>query len=93
MKTLLSAIALSAALATSAGAQTMSDGQMIGVGHAMLIAQVSNSLSRQNIPADGVENLTLNEVVQLSEILDDEDTPTSAMRSQAVNLLEGAQGR
>lgn len=71
----------------------MSDGQMISAGHSMLIAQVSNSLHRQGIPSDGVTDLTLNEVVRLSEILHDNQTNVSATRFQATTLLNNAQAR
>ena len=78
MKT-LTALALATGLALSVGtaASAMTDDEMISMGQSMLTGALYNSLRAQGYSTDGIENLTLNEILLLNSLLtSDSDTAT-----------------
>lgn len=86
---LATAIGLPAASAVSA----MTETDTITMGHSMLVGALVSTLSRDGIDTTGFENLTLEEVVELRTILDNDDTPAATMRSQANRILDEARAR
>lgn len=86
MKT-LSALALAAGLAfsVSTAASAMTDDEMVSMGHSMLTGALYNGLQAQGYPTDGIENLTLNEVVLLNSLLNSDDSP--ATRDGQIKLI------
>lgn len=83
----LTALVLASGLALSAGsaAQAMTDDEMIGMGQSMLTGALYNSLQGQGYPTDGIEKLTLSEIVLLRSLLASDDG--AATRTGQINLI------
>lgn len=74
MKT-LTALIVASGIALSAGsvANAMSDSETIGMGKSMLLGGLYSALSTQGYSTNGIEKLTLNEIVVLEQLLNGDD--------------------
>lgn len=86
-------IAAAVALPGASAVSAMTDTDTMAMGQSMLVGALVNQLSQRGIDTTGIENLTLVEVVALREILQDDETPSSTMRSQATHILDEARSR
>ncbi len=86
MKT-LTALALATGLALSVGtaADAMTDEEMVTMGQSMLTGALYNRLRAQGYATDGIENLTLNEIVLLNSLLTTDSS--AANRDGQINLI------
>lgn len=94
MTTTLKALALAAAVALpTAGAVSAQDNTaVIGMGHSMLTGSLMSSLAAEGLPTDGIQNLTLQEVVELRGILSS-DEPQNMKKQEAQTILDRAANR
>lgn len=79
-----------AATVTLPTATVVSAQDIFSMGNSMLTGALVNSLRQAGVSTDCVQHLTLNETVQIRSVLQDPDTPTNEMRSQAERILERA---
>jgi hypothetical protein len=86
MKT-LTALALAVGLALSVGtaADAMTDEEMVSMGQSMLTGALYNRLRAQGYGTDGIENLTLNEIVLLNSLLTTDSS--AANRDGQIKLI------
>ncbi len=86
MKT-LAALALATSLAVSVGtaASAMTDDEMISMGQSMLTGALYNSLRSHGYDTDGIEKLTLGEIVILNTLLNSDDS--KSQRDGQVKLI------
>lgn len=94
MNTTLKALLVAAtvALPTAGAVSAQSDTQVIGMGHSMLVGSLMSSLAAEGIPSEGIENLTLTEVVTLRGVLSSDDTQNQK-KAEAMKILDAAKAR
>jgi len=94
MKSTVKAVVVASALALPfvVPATAQSDTQVIGMGHSMLVGSLMSSLAAEGIPSEGIENLTLTEVVTLRGVLSSDDTQNQK-KAEAMKILEAAKAR
>ncbi len=80
-------------LSAAAPASAMTDDEMIGMGHAMLLSFLENALSRRGVESNGIENLTLEEVVELQAVLSSSDSNNPTIKQNAMRILDEANTR
>lgn len=91
---LLTPIVLAAGLALSgaSAASAMTDQEMVQMGQSMLTGALYNSLRAEGHPTDGIEKLTLSEIVVLNDLLHS-DASQSERANQIRLIFERANAR
>lgn len=86
MKT-LTALVVASGIALSAGsvANAMSDSEVIGMGQSMLTGALFNTLRNEGFSTQHIDKLTLNEVVLLNQLLNDDEMASEAKGQ--INLI------
>lgn len=88
MKTRL--IALSTAAVMGLGAPAMAQ-DTFGMGFNMMTGAVYNSLARAGMTTDGIQNLTLNQLVEIKTLLDDSAGEADAQTRQRIQQIMSRQ--
>lgn len=70
----------------------MTDDEVMSMGHSMLTGALFSSLTSQGFDTDGIEKLTLGEVVLIRTLLTD-DMDTAARKGQIDVIFERARAR